>query len=100
VEVGPTRTVLNVGDYAALSAGSHVRIGAAAGQPGWALLIAGEPINEPIVRHGPFVMNTQQQIRQAFEDYHSGHFGEIEGSTERFRLTEQAVSKQKETGRW
>lgn len=36
------------------------------------LLIAGQPIGEPIVQHGPFVMNTQEEIMQAFADYRSG----------------------------
>mmetsp|Transcript_21360 Transcript_21360/g.46698 ORF Transcript_21360/g.46698 Transcript_21360/m.46698 type:complete len:293 (-) Transcript_21360:786-1664(-) len=36
------------------------------------LLIAGRPIKEPIVQHGPFVMNTEQQIQQAFMDYQTG----------------------------
>eukprot|EP01132_Coremiostelium_polycephalum_P007778 gene7778-9576_t len=38
------------------------------------LLIAGNPIREPIARYGPFVMNTEEEIEQAFEDYHSGAF--------------------------
>jgi len=42
-----------------------------------ALLIAGVPLDEPIVRYGPFVMNTREEILQAFEDYRSGHMGEI-----------------------
>jgi len=41
------------------------------------LLIAGVPLNEPIARYGPFVMNTDQEIRQAFEDYRMGRMGEI-----------------------
>jgi len=41
------------------------------------LLIAGVPLNEPIARYGPFVMNTPGEIRQAMIDYQSGRFGEI-----------------------
>jgi redox-sensitive bicupin YhaK (pirin superfamily) len=41
------------------------------------LLIAGVPINEPVVRYGPFVMNTRQEIYEAIEDYQSGRMGEI-----------------------
>jgi hypothetical protein len=38
------------------------------------ILIAGKPLNEPIVQYGPFVMNTQEQIHQALDDFRSGHF--------------------------
>ena len=43
-----------------------------------ALLLSGEPIDEPIVGHGPFVMNTKEEIIQAIQDFNSGSFGEIE----------------------
>lgn len=42
------------------------------------LLIGGMPLNEPIARYGPFVMNTEAEIHQAFEDYRRGRMGEIE----------------------
>lgn len=38
------------------------------------ILIAGKPLDEPIVQHGPFVMNTQQEIHQALSDYNNGMF--------------------------
>ena len=42
------------------------------------LLIAGVPLNEPVTRYGPFVMNTEGEIRQAFEDFARGRMGAIE----------------------
>lgn len=41
------------------------------------LLIAGLPLNEPVARYGPFVMNTREEIYQAIEDYRQGKMGEI-----------------------
>lgn len=46
-------------------------------QPLDLLLIAGIPLNEPVVRYGPFVMNTEAEIRQAFDDYRTGRMGRI-----------------------
>jgi redox-sensitive bicupin YhaK (pirin superfamily) len=42
------------------------------------LLIAGVPLNEPVVRYGPFVMNTEAEIIQAIEDYSNGRMGTID----------------------
>lgn len=42
-----------------------------------ALVIAGRPLHEPVARYGPFVMNTQAEIRQAIEDYQLGRMGAI-----------------------
>jgi len=51
-------------------------VSVAAGDQGAAILILnGEPIDEPVVAHGPFVMNTREEIRQAMADYQAGRMG-------------------------
>ena len=42
------------------------------------LVISGKPLNEPIFPHGPFVMNSREEIIQAFEDFNTGKFGYLE----------------------
>ena len=42
------------------------------------LIISGEPINEPIASYGPFVMNTESEIKKAYEDFYNGKFGHLE----------------------
>jgi quercetin 2,3-dioxygenase len=74
---------------------------AAAGDAGVrAILVHGAPIREPIARYGPFVMNTREELMQAFEDYEAGRMGAIAGAEERYAETEAARAAQKRTGRW
>ncbi|AZT85326.1 pirin family protein [Marinobacter sp. NP-4(2019)] len=55
-----------------LGDGNQVRI-EAGDQGARLLLIAGKPINEPVVQYGPFVMNTREEIEQTLRDYRDGH---------------------------
>jgi redox-sensitive bicupin YhaK (pirin superfamily) len=56
-----------------LGSGDRVDVSAAAGIGGTRfLLLAGRPLGEPVVQHGPFVMNTREEIEQAIRDYQSG----------------------------
>jgi redox-sensitive bicupin YhaK (pirin superfamily) len=68
------------GQMAILGAGEGVllAVGPDAPEPARLLLIAGEPIREPVARYGPFVMNTEAEIVQAIRDYQLGRMGQIE----------------------
>jgi redox-sensitive bicupin YhaK (pirin superfamily) len=62
VAAGRMAILANEGDGVSIAATTDARL----------ILVAGRPLGEPIVQHGPFVMNTQQEIFQAFADYRDG----------------------------
>lgn len=64
---------VSAGEIAVLSQGSRVQL-SATDSPARLLLIAGQPIGEPVAKAGPFVMNTRAELEQAFADYRAGRF--------------------------
>jgi redox-sensitive bicupin YhaK (pirin superfamily) len=75
VAVGPSgdARALGRGELAVLGPGERVDLAGGAGG-GRLILVAGKPLGEPVARYGPFVMNTETQIREAFADYRAGRF--------------------------
>ena len=67
------------GGFVLLGEGDSVEVSNAAdaSSPARLLVLGGEPLNEPVARYGPFVMNTEAEIHQAIRDYQSGNFGDI-----------------------
>jgi redox-sensitive bicupin YhaK (pirin superfamily) len=75
VAVGSAATAQQLSQHTlgVLGAGTQVRL--QSGPSGArAILVAGRPLREPVARYGPFVMNTQEQLRQAFDDYQRDRF--------------------------
>jgi len=76
VQIGDSGQHLEAGQIATLTVGDVLHVinpeGAAE-----LLLIGGDPLDAPIVRYGPFVMNTRSELEQAFRDYHAGRMGVI-----------------------
>jgi len=70
--VGEPGETLAAGRVGVLSAGGEVALASPGG--GRLILVAGKPLREPVAKYGPFVMNTQAELRQAFEDYRAGRF--------------------------
>lgn len=68
VESGPHHTLQ-------LGPGDGIKVENKGAEPARFVLIAGKPLNEPVVQHGPFVMNTREEIMQTFNDYQYGRNG-------------------------
>ena len=66
---------LNAGQLGILTAGDELLI--QANQDSRFIVVSGQPLHEPIVRAGPFVMNTEAELQQAFVDYQNGTLGPI-----------------------
>lgn len=80
--VGPAGHPIGQGQLAVLGPGDRVSISADQVQdsrnPAFeVLLLGGQPIREPVVHYGPFVMNTKSEVLQALEDFQAGRFGQI-----------------------
>jgi redox-sensitive bicupin YhaK (pirin superfamily) len=80
--VGPEGQPISAGQLAVFGPGDRLTVAADARQDSRTsslevLLLGGEPINEPMVHYGPFVMNTRDELVQAVEDYQKGKLGII-----------------------
>lgn len=75
--VGDERHSFGLGNLAVFGSGDSITLQASDTSPLDVLLLGGQPLREPIVAYGPFVMNTQAEIKQAFEDYQSGRLGTV-----------------------
>jgi hypothetical protein len=79
-EIGCDGRSLVEGQLGLLGSGGDVRLCVPAGREAKGarlLLLGGQPLREPVARYGPFVMNTESEIRQAVRDHQSGRLGQI-----------------------
>jgi quercetin 2,3-dioxygenase len=76
VELGPTGASRRTtrGELAVLDRTGQSLLIAAGDAPVRLILVAGKPLDEPVARYGPFVMNSQEQIAEAIQDYQTGRF--------------------------
>jgi redox-sensitive bicupin YhaK (pirin superfamily) len=79
--VGPKSQTIREGQLAVFGDGDYFSVTAADSGPAMELiLLGGEPIREPVAWYGPFVMNSDEELKQAFEDYQHGRMGQIPAS--------------------
>jgi redox-sensitive bicupin YhaK (pirin superfamily) len=71
-------SVLRTHELGVLGEGAEIRLkgltAGAGGKVARAILVAGRPLREPVAKYGPFVMNTREELQQAFEDFQRGRF--------------------------
>ncbi|WP_296279996.1 pirin family protein [Pseudoxanthomonas sp.] len=70
---GEEARALDTHEMGVLGGGDTLQV-RAGNQPARLILVAGRPLREPVMRHGPFVMNTRQELMQAFVDFQEGRF--------------------------
>jgi redox-sensitive bicupin YhaK (pirin superfamily) len=75
--VGAERHDLGLGQLAVFGPGDSLILQASDTKSLDVLLLGGQPLREPVVAYGPFVMNSEDEIRQAFADYQSGRLGTV-----------------------
>jgi quercetin 2,3-dioxygenase len=75
-KVGAAGTAIARGELALTSRGTTLPVSASA-EGARLIVVGGRPLEEPVARYGPFVMNTPEEIRKAFDDYQAGRMGRI-----------------------
>jgi hypothetical protein len=74
VVVGDEAQPVRTHELAVLSEGAQVRLRGGSSGQARAILVAGRPLKEPVAKYGPFVMNTREELQQAFVDFQNGRF--------------------------
>ena len=77
VRAGPNRELIAARHFGVFDRSDDGAVQLHAGKGARILVLAGEPLDEPVVAYGPFVMNSQEEIGQAFRDYQSGRMGHL-----------------------